>query len=45
MMTILKVILQKFPEKKSEIGQKLMQYLLHDCLFEAPNGKSSGGIN
>jgi len=38
---IVKVILQQFPELKEKYGEKLLLFLLKDCLFEVP--KSNRG--
>ncbi|CDW78729.1 UNKNOWN [Stylonychia lemnae] len=40
-MKILKVLLQKFPQYKQQVGKFLTGYLLHQCLFEVPQGGSS----
>jgi hypothetical protein len=37
-MKLLKSLLQKFPHLKAPIGKVLTDYLLHNCLFEIPNG-------
>lgn len=34
---VVKVILQQFPEYKESYGQKLLGFLLKDCLFEVPS--------
>lgn len=36
-LSILRVLLQKYPKRKQEIGKTLVPHLLHDCLFEVPH--------
>lgn len=33
---VINITLRKFPQWRSECGEKLLKYLLHDCLFEIP---------
>lgn len=37
-LLLLTKLLEKYPAKKLEVGTKLINYLLHDCLFEIPHG-------
>lgn len=37
-MQVLTRLLQKFPEHKEEVGTHLAMYLIHQCLFEIPQG-------
>ena len=40
-MKLLKVLLQRFPQYKLKIGELLLNHLMHDCLFEVPQGNLS----
>lgn len=42
-MHVLKALMQKYPTKKSEIGSKIVHHLLHDCLFQVPQGSAQTG--
>ena len=41
MVTLLGVLLQKYPQRKAEIGCKLVPHLLQQCLFQVPQGAGS----
>lgn len=40
-MKILRVLLQKFPELKQDVGEALTHHLIHHCLFEVSHGGAS----
>lgn len=40
-MIVLTKLLQALPNSKLQIGNKILKYLIHECLFETPKGASS----
>ena len=40
-MLVLTKLLQAIPDCKLSIGNKILKYLIHECLFETPKGASS----
>jgi ubiquitin carboxyl-terminal hydrolase 9/24 len=42
-MTVLRCLLQKFPHLKKRVGQKLIEPLVKDFLFQIPQGADQGG--
>lgn len=42
MLGVLRVLMQKYPARKPDIGAQLVQHLLHECLFKVPHGAAAG---
>lgn len=42
MMALLRVLMQKYPKRKKEIGKILVHHLLNDCLFQVPFVSAAG---
>ena len=44
-LMLLRALMSKFPEHKAKVGEWLVKYLLHDCLFEIPSNQIRKGAS